>query len=74
MPYTYNSAENLKNEGIKAENITVIGNPISEVLRHYGGQIESSLILDEMSLTRDKYVLVTVHLHSEGPSSHPEAI
>ncbi len=61
MPYTHNSKENLLAEGIKGENIRVIGNPIYEVIRHYAKKINGSKILSELNLKPQGYFLVTAH-------------
>jgi UDP-N-acetylglucosamine 2-epimerase (non-hydrolysing) len=42
LPYTERSAENLVREGIRRDRIFVTGNPILEVLDHYGPQIGRS--------------------------------
>ena len=61
MPYTERSRANLLREGISGERIFVTGNPIYEVLQHYGPQILASSILDELGLEPQKYLLVTMH-------------
>src|SRR3984893_14411255 len=38
MPYTERSRANLLREGIESDRIYVTGNPILEVLEHYGAQ------------------------------------
>jgi UDP-N-acetylglucosamine 2-epimerase (non-hydrolysing) len=61
MPYTERSRANLLREGISGDRILVTGNPIKEVIRHFGRQIESSRILDDLDLASGQYVLVTMH-------------
>lgn len=61
MPYTERSRTNLLREGIAGQRIYVIGNPIYEVIKHYSRQIGASNVLDELSLARHKYFLVTAH-------------
>jgi UDP-N-acetylglucosamine 2-epimerase (non-hydrolysing) len=61
MPYTKQSRENLLREGIPSNRIWVSGNPIYEVLRQYEKKISESTILDQLTLTQGKYILVTAH-------------
>ena len=61
MPYTQRSKENLLREGVAGERIYVTGNPINEVLQHYGPEIEASPVFDDLGLERGRYVLVTMH-------------
>jgi len=61
MPYTERSRANLIREGIPGERIFVIGNPIYEVLHHFGPQIGQSNVLERLGLTAGEYFLVTMH-------------
>jgi UDP-N-acetylglucosamine 2-epimerase (non-hydrolysing) len=61
MPYTERSRQNLLREGIAGERIYVTGNPILEVIEHYGPQIEASRALDELKVEPKRYLLVTMH-------------
>ena len=61
MPYTERSRANLLREGIASQRIYVTGNPIKEVLDHYGAQISASSVLADMGLQAGKYFLVTMH-------------
>lgn len=61
MPYTERSRQNLLREGIPSERIHVTGNPIYEVIQHYGPQISQSDILTRLELESGKYFLVTMH-------------
>ena len=61
LPYTERSRENLTAEGIERERIYVTGNPINEVLRTFAPQIEASTSLDDASVNRSEYMLVTLH-------------
>lgn len=61
MPYTERSRQNLLREGIAGENIFVTGNPIKEVLDHYGPQIEDSRALVNLGLKAGEFFLVTLH-------------
>ncbi len=61
MPYTKRSRENLLREGIPGERIFVTGNPIKEVIDHYGDQIAASRALNALGVDEGKYFLVTMH-------------
>ena len=61
MPYTQRSRENLLREGIPGERIYVTGNPIKEVIDHYGKQIAASHALEALGVAEGKYFLVTMH-------------
>src|SRR5215204_7021321 len=59
MPYTERSREKLLREGIESRRIFVTGNPIREVIDHYGDRIARSKKLEELGLEASKYFLVT---------------
>jgi UDP-N-acetylglucosamine 2-epimerase (non-hydrolysing) len=61
LPYTHNSKRNLLKEGIPDERITVTGNPINEVIRHYRPKIDASRALNDLGIAPKKYFLVTLH-------------
>ena len=61
MPYTHRSKENLLREGIRRDRIFVTGNPIFEVLQHYGSSIDASGVLERLSVESGGYFLVTLH-------------
>ena len=61
LPYTERSRDNLRREGIEAERIHVTGNPILEVLEHYGDRIDASDALDRLGLARGGFLLATLH-------------
>jgi UDP-N-acetylglucosamine 2-epimerase (non-hydrolysing) len=61
LPYTERSGDNLRREGIAAERIHVTGNPILEVLEHYGDRIDASDALDRLGLARGGFLLATLH-------------
>lgn len=58
MPYTFNAKNNLMAEGIPQRRIYVVGNPIFEVLKHYG---QRSDVLQRLRLKSGKYILATAH-------------
>lgn len=61
LPYSNLSRENLLREGISNNKIFVTGNPIREVLLHYGDLINNSSILERLELTSGEYIIVTAH-------------
>ena len=61
MPYTHNSASNLRLEGIEDSRIVVTGNPIWEVIKTYWDKIEASTVRDTLGLRLRGYFLVTLH-------------
>lgn len=61
MPYTARSRENLLAEGIEGRRIFVIGNPIHQVLMHYGSQIDASRMMTSLGLEARRFFLVTMH-------------
>jgi UDP-N-acetylglucosamine 2-epimerase (non-hydrolysing) len=61
MPYTNRSAENLVREGIGRQRIFVTGNPIYEVLSAYQQAIDSSSVLNELSVKPIGFLLATMH-------------
>ncbi|MBA3241142.1 MAG: UDP-N-acetylglucosamine 2-epimerase (non-hydrolyzing) [Acidobacteria bacterium] len=61
MPYTERSRMNLLREGIEGRRVFVTGNPIREVIEHYGPHISASKVLEELGVSEGKYFLVTMH-------------
>jgi len=61
MPYTRGSRANLIAEGIDGRRIHVVGNPIWEVIQHFGNAIEASPVLSNLGLRAKGYCLVTLH-------------
>jgi UDP-N-acetylglucosamine 2-epimerase (non-hydrolysing) len=61
LPYTERSRQNLLREGIEGRRVHVTGNPILEVIEHYGEQIEKSDVLARLGLEPQRYFLVTMH-------------
>ncbi|MEW6348884.1 MAG: UDP-N-acetylglucosamine 2-epimerase (non-hydrolyzing) [Thermodesulfobacteriota bacterium] len=61
LPYTERSRMNLLREGIPGERIFVTGNPIYEVIEHYGPECRKSTVLDDLGLSPQGYFLVTMH-------------
>ena len=61
LPYTERARQNLLAEGIHSSRIFVTGNPIHEVVEHYGRQIDNSDIFNRLEIERGRYFLVTLH-------------
>lgn len=49
MPYTEQSKKHLVSEGVPSRRIVLTGNPIYEVMEHYGSQVNASKILKNSS-------------------------
>ena len=61
MPYTQRGRENLLREGVPGERIYVTGNPIHEVLEHYGAQIDGASVFERLGVEPRRYFLATMH-------------
>lgn len=61
LPYTYRSAENLKQEGISRNKIYVTGNPIGEILLKYENKINASKIMKKLDVKKKNFFLITLH-------------
>lgn len=61
LPYTEHSRRYLLNEGIDGKTIFVTGSPMTEVLHDHSREISASEVLTELSLTPNRYILVSAH-------------
>jgi len=61
MPYSDIAREYLLNEGIKPDLIVKTGSPMDEVLSFYKDKIKASSILQNLSLEKGRYFVVSVH-------------
>jgi len=61
LVYTEHARRHLLSEGIEHRRIYLTGSPMREVLEHYRAQIENSEILQELSLVKEKYFIVSMH-------------
>ena len=61
LVYTEHARRHLLSEGISHRRIYVTGSPMCEVLNHYKDKINASKALDELGLTKQKYMLVSMH-------------
>lgn len=72
LPYSSIAREYLLREGIAAERIVVTGSPMAEVLHYYRESIESSEILETLSLKKNSFYAVS--LHREENVDRPERL
>lgn len=61
LTYSDIAREYLLREGLPADRIIKTGSPMFEVLNSRKKDIENSMILDELSLVKDEYFLVSAH-------------
>lgn len=61
LPYTEHSRRYLLSEGIYKEHIFVTGSPMTEVLKQYEKQINTSNVLERLSLKKGQYIVVSAH-------------
>lgn len=61
LPYTEHSRRYLLSEGIDGKTVFVTGSPMKEVLIRNREDIERSKVLEELGLTKRRYVLVSAH-------------
>ena len=61
LVYTELARNNLISEGIHPRKIGLIGSPLYEVLEVHRNKIDSSNILNELHLEKQKYILVSAH-------------
>jgi UDP-N-acetylglucosamine 2-epimerase (non-hydrolysing) len=61
MVHSEHARRYLLDEGIKPETIMKSGSPMVEIFEHFKPQIESSNVLNDLSLKKDGYFIVSVH-------------
>jgi len=61
LSYTEHSRRNLLAEGLKPQDVMVMGSPMREVLDTYRDRIESSDVLSRLGLEEGQYLLASVH-------------
>jgi UDP-N-acetylglucosamine 2-epimerase (non-hydrolysing) len=61
LTYSDIAREYLLREGLPADRIIKTGSPMFEVLNHYRSSIESSDVLNRLSLEKHKYFVVSAH-------------
>lgn len=61
LPYTEHARRYLIAEGFPPERVIKIGSPMTEILKHFGPQIDASGALDAHCLERGQYFVVSAH-------------
>ncbi|MGO1536546.1 MAG: non-hydrolyzing UDP-N-acetylglucosamine 2-epimerase [Yaniella sp.] len=61
LAYTEHSRRNLLAEGMKPQDVMVMGSPMREVLDTYRAERETSDVLSRLGLQADQYLLASVH-------------
>jgi len=61
LTYSDIAREYLLREGLPADRVIKTGSPMFEVLNHYMDQIDSSDVLERLSLQKEKYFVVSAH-------------
>lgn len=61
LVYTEHARRHLLSEGLPHRRIYLTGSPMNEVLEYYKNKIESSGILKQLSLEKNKYFIVSTH-------------
>ncbi len=61
LTYTEHSRRYLLSEGFRKDHIFVTGSPLFEVLNNFKHEIEESLVLKKLNLTKGKYFVVSTH-------------
>jgi UDP-N-acetyl-L-fucosamine synthase len=61
LPYTEHARRYLLTEGVKKENVYVTGSPMREIIEAHQTKIENSKVLDDLSLEKRKYIVLSAH-------------
>ena len=61
LTYSSNSKKYLLSEGFRKDFVISVGSPMKEILDHYKPEILKSGILDSLELTKQKYILASIH-------------
>jgi UDP-N-acetylglucosamine 2-epimerase len=72
LVYTEHARRNLLAEGIHPRRIYLTGSPMAEVLERHRSAIEDSDVLDELGLSRGRYIVVSAH--REENVDHPDRL
>lgn len=72
LVYTEHARRHLLSEGLPHRRIYLTGSPMKEVLMHYKSKINQSTALEDLSLSKKEYFIVSVH--REENVDHPESL
>lgn len=61
LAYTEHARRYLIAEGVRKEHIYVTGSPMREVIIAHEGEINTSKVLEELGLERQKYIILSAH-------------
>ena len=61
LTYSSNSKKYLLSEGFRKDFVISVGSPMKEILDYYKPEILKSGILDSLELTKQKYILASIH-------------
>lgn len=61
LTYTEHARRHLLAEGLPADRVINVGSPMKEVLHRHKVAVENSNVLTELGLTRDGYLVVSMH-------------
>ena len=61
LTYSNYASENLQREGLRKDRIIKVGSPLMEVYDKYKKQIEKNDILKKLNLTKNNYILASIH-------------
>lgn len=70
LPYTEHARRYLIAEGVKKEHIYVTGSPMKEVILAHQQKINNSKVLNELSLEKRKYILLSSHREENIDNEH----
>lgn len=61
LPYTEHARRYLISEGVRKEHVFVTGSPMTELLNQHRENIAASIVLDDLKLKKNQYMLVSAH-------------
>jgi UDP-N-acetyl-L-fucosamine synthase len=61
LPYSSLARENLLREGLPPDRIIKTGSPMFEVLSYYRRKIDAAVILEKLSLAKERFIVVSCH-------------
>lgn len=61
LPYSFYAYGNLIKEGLSVDRLVKTGSPMKEVIDNYRDKIESSSIIEDLGLSKGKYIVISSH-------------